>query len=128
METNLTSANTETNVTQPVGKTNRNDSTFVSITDWLDTSSDDEGQPLEMIRISIEPKFLSLFTGSGLEAHYHYLEADETFSRGANYHCLGDDCPACKAQIERKSSILLPVVDLDDGAVKVLNIRKNIYV
>ena len=102
----------------------RDKSEFVSLTDWL--TEDDPGDVghLETIRLNQEPKYLSLFTETLVKADAHFLDANKTFPDRGYYRCLGDDCPACKAEIEKKKFMLLPVADLEDGQIKILRIPR----
>jgi hypothetical protein len=93
---------------------------LVSITNWLDDESQD-GSPLSVLRLSTEPVYLSLFTDQGSDIEAHYLEATDDWA-GGYVRCLKGSCPACKAQIERKRFLLLPVADLTDGRIKVLRV------
>jgi len=100
-------------------------SPLVSLNDWLSGADQDDAAPsLSVVRLSSEPVYVSLFTHDGMPALAHYLEATETWS-GAYVHCLGDECPACKAKIDRKRFLLLPVADLTDAKVKVLRIPQE---
>lgn len=94
---------------------------LVSITSWLDDDESQDGRPLSTVRLSTEPVYVSLFTDQGCDVETHYLEATDGWS-GGYVHCLGKDCPACKARIERKRFLLLPVADLTDAQVKLLRV------
>src|SRR5262245_61526009 len=92
---------------------------FVSLSDWATEMDRGAQSPLTVLRIASEPVFVSLFTDQGLDATTHYLEPTESWAGGYVY-CLGRDCPACAAQIDRKRFMLLPIVDLTDARVKIL--------
>ena len=94
---------------------------LVSITNWLDDDEGQVGRQLSVLRLSIEPVYVSLFTDQGCDVETHYLEADDGWS-GGYIHCLGQGCPACTARIERKRFLLLPVADLTDAQVKLLRV------
>jgi len=75
----------------------------------------------EMLRISNTASYVSFFTGDGVRVDAHYLEEAEDWSPGY-VQCIGDDCPACAAGINRSRFLLLPVVDRVEGKVKLLRI------
>src|ERR1051326_4458411 len=86
-------------------------SSLVSITSWLYEEDGQDIRPLSVLRLSTEPVYVGLFTDQGCDVETHYLEADDSWF-GGYIHCLGRDCPACLARIERKRFLLLPVADL----------------
>jgi hypothetical protein len=92
---------------------------LVSLTD-LATESD-KHEPLTVLTTRAEPVYVSLFTDQSLRVITHYLERAETWSGGL-VDCLGKDCPACSALVERKPFGLLPVADLTDGRIKILQV------
>src|SRR5215469_14031807 len=93
---------------------------FVSLSDWVTERDREEAQSsLTVLRISSEPVYVSLFTDKGLDVTTHYLDRTETWTGGYVY-CLGADCPACAAQLDRKRFMLLPIADLTDARVKIL--------
>src|SRR5215469_28442 len=92
---------------------------LVSLADLATKSDKDE--PLTVLTIRPEPVYVSLFTDQGLPVTTHYLERAETWTGGYVY-CLGKDCPACAALVDRKSFVLLPDVDLTDGLIKILQV------
>jgi hypothetical protein len=95
---------------------------LVSLTAWAtETDRDESHPPLNILRISTEPVYVSLFTDQGLDVATHYLDLAETWAGGYVY-CLGHDCPACRAQIDRKRFMLLPVADLTDSTIKILRV------
>ena len=94
----------------------------ISILDFLAESEiDNEPGSLEVLRLGVEPVFVSFFTSNVVDEPTHFLDGTETWTRGY-YRCLGDSCPACQAGLERKRYLLLPVVDRVDGRVKVIRI------
>ena len=98
------------------------DQQTVALTDWLTAADESEGGgALSVLRLSNEPAYASLFTDNGVPATAHYLERTESWV-GGYVHCLGDDCPACLAQIDRKRFLLIPAVDLTDACVKVIRV------
>lgn len=102
--------------------TEQNSNTLlVSITSWLDDGEAEDARPLSVLRLSTEPAYVSLFTDQGCEVETHYLEADAGWS-GGYVRCLGKDCPACRARIDRKRFLLLPVADLTDADIKLLRV------
>jgi hypothetical protein len=103
--------NSEANPNQPL----------ISITSWLDDDESQDGRPLAVLRLSTEPVYVSLFTDQGCDVETHYLEAADGWS-GGYVHCRGKGCPACRARIERKRFLLLPVADLTDAQVKLLRV------
>lgn len=117
-ETNVVELTTQENETNVETQT-------VSLVDYAAAKEDDHSGPLETVRFSLEPKFLVFFTGDAVPIDHHFLEADENLPKRGYYKCLGEECPACKAQIERRSSFLIPVVDLDDCSIKVLRVPKE---
>jgi hypothetical protein len=95
---------------------------LVSLTAWATETDRDESHPsLSILRISDEPVYVSLFTDQGLNVATHYLDQAETWAGGYVY-CLEHDCPACRAQINRKRFMLLPVADLTDSTIKILRV------
>ena len=95
---------------------------LVSLSDWAaETDLDQPNPPLTVLRIKTEPAYLSLFTDEGAGVITHYLERTETWA-GGYVHCLKQDCPACAAQIDRKQFLLLPVADLTDSGIKILQV------
>ena len=95
---------------------------LVSLTDWANaTDQEDAPSSLTVLKISREPIYVCLFTDQGANVTTHYLEQTETWT-GGYIHCLGQGCPACAAQIERKRFVLLPVADLTDARVKILRV------
>lgn len=127
MQVQSNSVDTETKIVNSATAPNQgmeSKSEFVSLTDWL--TEDDPGDVghLETIRLNQEPKYLSLFTQSLVMTDAHFLDANETFPDRGYYRCLGDDCPACKAEIEKKKFMLLPVADLEDGQIKILRVPR----
>src|SRR5579863_6232288 len=102
-QTNEEKLSLEANTGQPL----------VSITNWLDDEEGQGGRPLSVLRLSTEPVYVSLFTEQGCDIETHYLEAADSWS-GGYVHCLGKACAACKARVERKRFLLLPVADLTD--------------
>ena len=77
---------------------------------------------MELLRIGQEPKFLQLFTKQASTVKVHYLNPDDVLPKGGYYHCLGEDCPACKATVSKKKFMLMPVGDLIHGDIKILRI------
>ena len=104
----------------PPSETNSTAS-LVALTSWLDGGETEDARPLSVLRLSTEPVYVSLFTDQGCEVKAHFLEADGGWS-GGYVHCLSTDCPACRARIERKRFLFLPVADLTDGQVKLLRV------
>jgi hypothetical protein len=97
-------------------------SSLVSLTDWATaTDKDDSQSSLSVLKLSTEPVFVSLFTDQGADVTTHYLEYTETWA-GGYVHCLGEGCPACAAQIDRKRFVLLPMADLTDAKIKILRV------
>jgi len=94
---------------------------LVALTEWASDLDKNDKAPLAVLTVSTEPSYLSFFTEQGADVTTHYLEQTETWS-GGYAHCLGHDCPGCKAQINRKRFVLLPVADLTDGVVKILRV------
>ena len=75
----------------------------------------------EILRISNTASYVSFFTGDGVRVDAHFLEEAEDWSPGY-VQCIGDDCPACAAGINRSRFLLLPVVDRVEGKVKLLRV------
>ena len=95
---------------------------LVSLSEWAaETDPDQPNPPLTVLRIRTEPAYLSLFTDEGAGVTTHYLERTETWA-GGYVHCLQQNCPACAAQIDRKQFLLLPVADLTDSGIKILQV------
>jgi len=95
---------------------------LVSLTDWAAETDPDQPNPaLTVLRIRTEPAYLSLFTDEGARVTTHFLERTETRA-GGYVHCLKQNCPACAAQIDRKQFVLLPVADLTDSGIKILQV------
>jgi hypothetical protein len=101
---------------------NNTNSSLISLNDWL-VQADQEGgnASLSVLRLSSEPTYIGLFTDQGANVTSHYLERTDSWA-GGYVECLGEECPACTAQIERKRFLLLPAVDLTDARVKVLRV------
>jgi hypothetical protein len=95
---------------------------LVSLIDLATEADQSEaGSQLSVLPIRTEPVFVSLFTDQVLNVITHYLERTDTWSGGYVY-CLGKDCPACAALVDRKPFALLPVADLIDGTIKILRV------
>src|SRR5690349_6284334 len=95
---------------------------LVSLTELASTVDLDDSQAsLTVLNIATEVAFTTVFTEQGADVTAHFLDRTETWA-GAYVHCLGDSCPACKAQIDRKRFLLLPVADRTDGLIKVIRL------
>lgn len=107
--------NTDHNTDEAVGRTR-------TLLEYLSSPEPNVGdEKLGMVRLGVEPAVLSLFTSTVLEEEVHYLRATETWA-GGYVRCCGEGCPACRAEIDRKKNLLLPVLDRIDGRVKVLRV------
>jgi hypothetical protein len=108
------------NTANAVGDLAASSAGLVSLTEWITETDREEAQSsLTILGISTEPVYVSLFTDQGSDVTTHYLERTETWA-GGYVNCLGRDCPACAAQINRKRFMLLPIADLTDARVKIL--------
>ena len=104
----------------PDGSNPNNEAGFVSLTEVLnEVEEQEQDTTLRTLRIGPEDVYISVFTESAAKDTTHYLEATETWEKGY-YRCLGEGCPACRAGLEPKQYLLLPVVDRVDAQVKVL--------
>lgn len=94
-----------------------------SLTSLADWAADDGPQDMTLstLRLSSEPAYVSFFTDQGADVEAHYLDAAADWA-GGYVHCLGQACPACRARIDRKRFLLLPVADLTDALIKVLRV------
>ena len=95
---------------------------FISFTDWFAEEDTVDDVAMELLRIGQEPKFLQMFTMQAVKVEVHYLDPDDVLSNGGYCHCLGEDCPACKATVAKKKFMLMPVGDLIHGDIKILRI------
>ena len=95
---------------------------FISFTDWFAEEDTVNDMTMELLRVGQEPKFLQIFTTQGTMVETHYLSPDKILPNGGYHHCLGSDCPACKATVPKKKFMLLPVGDLIHGDIKILRI------
>jgi hypothetical protein len=97
---------------------------LVSLTDWaMESDKDEPRSPLTVLTLRSEPDYISLFTDQTVKVTTHYLPPTDTWAGGYVY-CLGQDCPACAAEVDRKRFMLLPVADLGDRntIIKVLRV------
>lgn len=97
---------------------------MTSIDDLLNAEEEISDQPLETVWLKEEPSYLNIFTKNVLQVDAHYLKGDTILSNGY-YRCIGDSCPACKAELQKQAFVLLPVVDFYDATVKILRIPRQ---
>ena len=84
--------------------TNISSNALVSLTELATTMDRDDSQAsLAVLIISTEPVYVTLFTDQGADVTTHFLEPTETWV-GGYVVCLGHDCPACQAHLDRKRS------------------------
>lgn len=97
---------------------------MTSIDDLLYAEEEIADQPLQTVWLKAEPSYLNIFTKDVLQVDAHYLKDDASLANGY-YRCLGDDCPACKAELSKQYFLLMPVVDFVDATVKILRIPRQ---
>ena len=97
---------------------------MTSIDDLLNAEEEIADQPLQTVWLKAEPSYLNIFTKDVLPVDAHYLRGDAALANGY-YRCLGDDCPACKAEFQTQHFLLMPVVDFVDATVKILRIPRQ---
>ncbi len=86
-----------------------------------ETSVEANASSLQIMSISNDAAYLGFFTKDGFPIEVHWMKEAPGWAPGF-VHCLGDECPACKAGLKINRYILLPVLDRITAKVFMLRI------
>jgi hypothetical protein len=90
-----------------------------SLIDSLDGATEHDPTQINELRLREEPATVLLFTDDADEARLHY-EADDAIR--SYIPCPGEGCPLCGLGNSPQRVFLLPVYNIETGAVEVLRI------
>lgn len=86
-----------------------------------EATEEKEQSSIRIMSIGKDAAYLGLFTKDGFRAKVHWIKEAPGWEPGF-VHCLGDDCPACKAGLQTSNYILLPVLDRITAEVSLLRV------